>query len=40
MNKTKQSIMIRISMLRARSVDNGNIIRKLERKLRNLNEDA
>ena len=39
MNNTKQAIMLRIAMLRARGTDNGNIIKKLERKLRALQND-
>jgi hypothetical protein len=32
----EQAIRTRIELLRARETDNGNIIRKLERRLRNL----
>lgn len=40
MNNTRQAIMTRIAMLRARGADNGNIIKKLERKLRKLGDNA
>jgi hypothetical protein len=36
MNKTRQNIINRIATLRARGTANGNIIRKLERKLRRM----
>ena len=36
MNKTRQNIINRITTLRARGTANGNIIRKLERKLRRM----
>lgn len=34
----KQKILNRIELLKTRKADNGNIIKKLERKLRNLKE--
>jgi hypothetical protein len=38
MNNTRQAIINRITMLRSRKTNNGNIIKKLERQLRKLNE--
>lgn len=36
MNKTKLAIDNRIALLKSRNEDNGNIIKKLERKLRKI----
>jgi hypothetical protein len=36
MNNTELAIMNRIALLRSRGTENGNIIKKLERKLRAL----
>lgn len=39
-NNTRQAIINRITMLRARGTNNGNIIKKLERRLRKLGDNA
>ena len=40
MNNNRQAIINRLILLRSRKTQNGNIIKKLERRLRKLDEES